>query len=83
MCWLRRELIRLPAASGEALIACGTKAEDKAARRGDSMGGGPMLQEHSRDIMLRSVRSWNGMKVMKMTTERNIKDRKRAPVRSA
>jgi hypothetical protein len=46
----------LPAASGEALIACGTSADDNAERSGESMGGGPMLQEQSRVMMLRNTR---------------------------
>jgi hypothetical protein len=45
----------VPAASEEALMACGTKAEDKPVRRGDSIGIGPMLQEQSRDVMLKEV----------------------------
>jgi hypothetical protein len=53
--WLREGLVRLPAASGEALMVWGTSADDNAVMRGDSMGGGPTLQEQSRDMMLGKI----------------------------
>lgn len=58
------KVLTAPAASGDVLIACGANVDDRSARRGDSMGVGPMLHEHRRDVMLQGndgdqMRRWN------------------------